>query len=367
MTRLRSRRFEARDEAGVNDLFNRTVFRLWTGKAPRSLQLLRWLWYHAPGGPVDSWIVEAEHGDGSWRIAGHHALCPMRFTLGGEDLLCAKTANSILLPEYRSKFLYLRFEKECLDEAGDRFDATYSLAPGTTRLRKALGYQGAGTGVRMVRGLQACDSLSRLFGHFANRYPRRTWGALARVMAAVSEPEQRSVRLKLQEYTPEEAMQSPFFSQFWQEARLSAGMSARRDLPDLAWRFWKRPDSTYATLIHEGECGSRGYCIVNTTNPCSFHLEDIFFFPPRTDALDAFLTSLFQWSARRGALLLLFSTTTDGQPSGFLDVFARRMRPHPLQHFRPPHELPRRFSSGVRAKFGAGISRWNATALLAPV
>jgi len=366
MTRLRSRRFEASDAARLNDLYNCMVPGRWSLKRRRSLTLMRSLWYQAPGGPIDSWIVEAEQHDGSWQIVGHHALCPVRFTCGSHDLLCAKTANSILLPEYRSRFLYLRFEKECLLETGDRFDATYSLAPGTTRLRRALGYEGGGTGVRLVRGLHSPDALSRLFGHLANRYPLAAWGGVARALADVSASEGSGAHLKLCEYTNAEAMQSTFFSQFWGEARRSAGMSPRRDVADLAWRFWNRPDSTYATLVYESE-GGYAYGIVNTTNPCAFHLEDIYVSPAVAGLLDPFLTSVFYWCAGRGALLLLFSTTTDGQPAGLLDVFTRRMRPHPLARIRPANDFPRRFSTAARAKLEAEASPWNATMLLAPV
>lgn len=364
MSALRSRHFQPGDETELNALYNRMVGT--RGLAPaRSLQLFRWLWYHAPGGPIASWVVESEQSDGSWKIVGHHALFPVRFTLGEEDLLCAKTANSFLLPEFRSKFLYLRFEKDCLAEADSRFDATYSCARGVTRIRKPLGYAGDARWIRMVRGLQSPSALSRLAGVLANRYPGPAWGHMAHMLAAVSERDDRSLPLKLLELSSGEAMRSAFFSQFWREARMCAGMSPRRDPADLTWRFWQRPGTTYATLIHES-CGSCGYCIVNTSNPCSFFLEDIFVLPLRAGLLEALLAALFQWCARRGALLLTFCTASDGQPPEFMETFARYMRPHPLQRFRPPKEMPRRVSPHVKAKLGIAVPCWNATSLLAP-
>jgi hypothetical protein len=363
MTQFRTRRFQVDDEVELNRLYN-TV----TGsKCPRSLDRMRWMWYQAPGGPLESWVIEAKQEEGRWQMVGHHGLCPMRFTFGDQDLLCAKTTNTMLLPEFRSRFLYLRFEQECLREADVRFDATYSYAPGTSRLRKPLGYEGNSTWIQLMRGVQAPEPLSRLLGHFANRYPQLAGRSVDDALAAVSAPAGRKSSLELTEYSSAEAIQAPFFEDFWDEARGNAGMSPRRDAADLAWRFWKQPGFTHTTLVHTSEAGGRAYCIVNTSNPWALRLEDIFLIPRRPDLLDALLSALFQWSARRGALLISFSTTTDGQPAEFLDVFARRMYLPPLGRFRRPGELPRRLSGRGRAKVGVTLPRWNTTSLLLPV
>lgn len=128
MTTFRTRRLLASDEQPLNETYNRVFSSVRTGP-PRSLDHMRWIWHQAPGGPADSWIIETQDRTG-WRIIGHHALCPVFFTLGDERWLCGKTINTFLQPEFRDKFLYLRFERECLREADARFDATYSFAVG---------------------------------------------------------------------------------------------------------------------------------------------------------------------------------------------------------------------------------------------
>jgi hypothetical protein len=168
------------------------------------------------------------------------------------------------------------------------------------------------------------------------------------------------------EYSSIEAPKSAFFVDFWGEARTIAGMSPRRDVADLNWRFWQRPDFQYSTLTYTWESGACSYCIINVTDPLIFHLEDIFILPPRADLLETFITAVFAWCARQGALLLRFSTTGDGQPEDFLDVFARYMYLPPMRHFRPVMEFPRRFSTQGKAKVSSAGLRWNATLLLRP-
>lgn len=129
MSDLRTRRLEPADEPAFNEAFCRFI-RTRYHRRPRSLEHMRWIWHGAPGGDAESWIVEAREA-GQWKIVGHHGLCPIRFTCGDEDWLCAKTMRTFLMPEYRDRFLYLRFEQERLADAAQRFDALYSTAPGT--------------------------------------------------------------------------------------------------------------------------------------------------------------------------------------------------------------------------------------------
>jgi len=365
MSQLRTRRFQAGDEVQIRDL----LVKLRPGDSTlrhNSLELMRWKWHHAPGGPMDSWVIEDEQRDGPWKIVGHHGLCPTRFTFGDQDLLCAKTSNTMLLPEYRSNFLYLRFEQECLREADKRFDATYSCAAGTARLRKPLGYVGNSVWIHMVRGLQTPEMISRLLGLAADRHPRSVWEKIKCGIAAISSSINYKSPLQLTEYCSNEAPQAAFFVDFWNSARAVAGISPRRDIADLIWRFWQRPDFKYSTLTYVWEGGAHAYCVINITDTLVFYLEDIFISPPRADLLETFITALFAWSAMNGALLLRFSTTTDGQPAEFLEVFARHMQLPPFRHFRAQVEFPRRFSAQGKSKVGSSGLPWNATLLLRP-
>src|SRR6185312_13782071 len=127
----------------------------------RSLEEMQRIWWGGPGGPVKSWIVEADDGAG-WRLAGHHGLCPVRFTFGKRDLLFAKTVNSFLLPEFCNRFVYLRFEQRCLAEVEHEFDATYTLTGFAVLLRRALGYDTATVELDFEQGLRSPGLVSRL-------------------------------------------------------------------------------------------------------------------------------------------------------------------------------------------------------------
>lgn len=365
MPRLRTRPFQCQDEGELNDRFVEIAQKRWSGYS-RSLELMRWLWYRAPGGPAQSWVVEAENPDGSWKIVGHHGLCPVRFTLGDRDLLCAKTMATFLLPEFRSRFLYLRFEQQCLKEAMHHYAGVYSCGPGIFRLRQPLGYGTEDTWISLEHGSHCLDLATRVFSRFVKRFPRAPWVQMARAWAAASVRSAPNPPFEWIEYTPAEAMQSQFFSEFWQQARSEAGMSPRRDVADLAWQYWLRPEGSFVTLAHSWEGGGRAYCIVETSNPFLYSLLDIFVTPMRPDLLDAALQSLFLWCTRRGALTVCFSTTVRGQPPELMEVFLRRMRMHPLTRFRTPTQFSYFLSPEFKASLGGSMPCWNATQLLIP-
>lgn len=362
MTFFRTRRFQACDVQEINDLFNSLQYS--RGSPPRKLDQMRWLWHQAPGGPADSWVIETRDGTG-WRIIGHHALCPVRFTLADQDFLCAKTTNSFLLPEFRDKFLYLRFEQECLREADARFDATYSVASGTSRLRRAFGYENFGTWIQLERGFQPQHLILRAIAGLAGRYSYSARVRLLHAFVSISVVPRRKPSIELIEHTATDAASSKFFTDFWTEARPLAGMAPRRDSGDLGWRFWKNPDFTGSTLTYEWPEGGRAYCIVDThSNPLIYHLADFFITPANTQRLESLLDALFIWCAQRGALALGFLTTPRGLPDQLLDVFLRKMKPFALQRFVPTMELPRRLSPLGKTRTGGVLPDWNTTKFL---
>lgn len=359
MARLRTRRFSVGDEAALNDVYLHFVSDRWPNAA-RSLPLMRWLWYESPAGPADSWLVEAENADGSWRIVGHHGLCPMRFTLGDVDLVCGKTTNTFLMPEFRSEFVYLRFEQQCLAEVRSKYDITYSNAPGVTRLRQALGYVKHDSWIELEHGSARFDLATRGVMRLVQHRRHAPWTQLARAWRTIALQTARRPPFSLVEYSPDEAAASAFFSDFWPQARGEAGLSPRRDVADLSWRYWKRPGARVATLVHTWASGARAFALVDVAYPYNFSLLDFFVTPMRADLLDAFLDALFCWSLQRGALTLRFGTTASGQPAHFMDVFRKRMRPHPMSRWRAPSDFVYRVSPAGHAA-GLKIPAWNVT------
>jgi hypothetical protein len=358
--RFRTRQMEPGDESQVNDTFNMLV----AGTlAPRSLDVMRRIWHDGPAGPVRSWIVETQTEDGKWRLIGHHGLCPIRYTAGDKDLIFAKTVNSFLLPEFRGKFLYLRFEQRCLAEAEDFLDATYSLLPARARLRAKLQYDVNLQALSLERGLQAPDILSRLLVRMAWRYVRFPARQLAQLLV-YAQPSRKSP-LALEEFDTEAAISSSFFASFWGEARLTAGLAPRRDIADLSWRFWKMPGAHRTTLAYTWPNGVRGYCIINHTRPFHFTLEDIFLAAPLPNLLQQFLDAIFAWCARRGALMLAFWTAVGGQPLPLMAVYQRNFGIS-LSRCHRDGPVARRLTSRGQERIGPGWPACNITSIVGP-
>src|SRR5262249_45125902 len=145
-------------------------------------------------------------------------------------------------------------------------NATYSCAPKTARLRKPLGYINSSSWIHMTRGVQSPEKISRLMGFLAGRFPDTRWKKTASAVAAISAVAKNSP-LSLVEHSSDQAPQQRFFKDFWESARPFAGMAPRRDVEDLTWRFWQRPDFQYRTLTYAWQGGARAYCVINTTNP----------------------------------------------------------------------------------------------------
>ena len=351
MTRFRTRRMTPDDAPAFNDAYNRL------GVAPfRPLGEMQQIWQGGPGGPVKSWIVEADDGAG-WQLIGHHGLCPVRFTMGARDLLFAKTVNSFLLPDFRSRFVYLRFEQRCLAEVEREFDATYTLAQYAVRMRTALGYDTGTLELDLEQGLCLPEVLPRLLMRMIWRFPHigalRPWHLLPR-------PKSSLVLTALDDAT---ARHSRFFSDFWDEARTTAGLAPRRDAADLAWRFWERP-SRRATLTHTWPCGTRGYGIVGTSDGLHFTLEDIFLSAPRPDLLEALLVSILAWCADKGGLMLSFMTTAESHTPQMLAVCRKQLgeslsRQHQGQH------VSRRLTTLGRERIGDAWPPMNITPMAA--
>jgi len=175
-------------------------------------------------------------------------------------------------------------------------------------------------------------------------------------------PRRRSA-LALTELDASAARNSPFFVDFWDEARLAAGLAPRRDAADLAWRFWDRPGQR-TTLTCCWPCGTRGYGIVSTKDGFHIKLEDIFVSTPRADLLGQLLDSILSWCADRGGLMLSFMTTVDSQPPQLLAALQDCFRDSLSSRHRGQH-VSRRLTAMGRQRIGAEWPPMNITPLAA--
>jgi hypothetical protein len=357
MTQFRTRRMEFADEAEFNEIYNGLVIGI--RKTPRPLEVMRHIWHAGPGGPVHSWIVEAKTGPGNWKIIAHHGLCPIRYTMGDQDFLFAKTVNSFLIPEYRNKFLYLRFEKRCLAEVENLLDATFTLAAEATRMRAALGYETDIPELDLERGLQPVEIASRVLIRLASRYPM----AIAPLARRWSNWHALGPELALNDLDSGAAISSLFFRDFWSQTRVRAGLAPRRDAADLAWRFWNMPEER-TTLIHEGREGIQAYCILRRANSFHFLLEDIFLSRQEPELLLLFLKAIFAWCGRNGGLMISFMTTADGQSPVMLEVYRRNMGKSLSWHHRDNH-MSRKLTARGLARLGPAWPPCNVTPMVA--
>lgn len=352
---------EPGDEAEFNDVFNSVVARV---RPLRSLDVMRHLWHDAPGGQVWSWLVETRDGNGEWRIIGHHGLCPIRFTLGDLDLTFAKTINTFLLPEFRDKFVYLRFERQCLAEVEEVFDATYTLTPVAARPRAALGYETVAT-MGLEWGARPFGLGARVLAQFDRRYPNAAMRIAASSWSSLSKCLLPRSALPVVPYDADAAVAAPFFADFGRSARAIAGLAPRRDIDDLHWRFWSKGAASRTTLTHTWPDGSRAYCILSRSRASSFVLEDIFLTTAVPGMLQEFLEAVCDWCTRQGALTISFMTTGEGQLPAFLDIYRRAMSPVFSRKYRSS-PMSRRLTTRGRERIGPLWPPCNITAAVAP-
>ena len=369
MIRLRTRRAGRDDDENVAGVYR--TFR----KRPLAPATVRWAFEDSPGGRGDQWVVEADRGDGAFSVVGHHGLIPIRCRWNGEDVVIGKTAKTIVLPEYRPHILYLRFERECLQQIASRYHATYSFGVGAGRLRQALGYAGGDTVLDFERGLLPPGLAWRILARAPAGAQRRvrTWADRGiRAFAGIAGP---SPSLPLEEIPSASAASASFFDDLGSQAERPGILSPSRTPEDLAWRFWNNPAREYVALAHTWSSGAKACCIVNTTNPWKLAIEDVVLPEPRPDLLAPLLTSVFAWGAGRGALMMSFMTTTTGQPPDLLDCLGRLMRPALRTQLAgyglpgvagPPWDMPRRIGP-PGAAVGLDPAPWQVTAFLKPL
>lgn len=248
------RRYRAGDEIAINKLYRQI-----TGRE-RTVEQFQWQWLAGPEGPGDIWLIEAIDSAGNIKLIGHHGVMPVAFSDGGKDLLFGKTENTMVLPDYRRKILYPRFEKKFQREYESRYDALFStMGPAAAiRQRKALGYDFPVEWVTSRHTPSFVTEARFLCSLIADKIktPKKFQTPFGRQCATYG---------KLRKYgflDHDEAKKSKFFENFWEEARINFAVAPRRRKQDLNWRFWSNPYKDHLTLVVQ-EGGVYGYCIVS--------------------------------------------------------------------------------------------------------
>ena len=363
----RYRRFRDGDAAGINRLYEEI-----TGRR-RSIPQFEWQWLRAPGGAAEIWLIDAIVADREPKLIGHHGIMPIRFTNGKDDLLLGKTENTMVLPEYRSRILYPRFEKRFAAEYEGRFAALFSTTgpPEAIRQRRALGYRFSATWTRARFPTSKAATARLLYRTVLRRVfgSRATPADAGRVEDGIRVPRAGAPRT-LRALSDEEAAKDAFFDTFWSRHRSRYGLTPRRDRDDLEWRFWSNPYSRHITLVSDTAAEDAGYVIIrrNKAERHSVLIEDLVPGDPDVPGFSRLLESALSWMRENGIAWADFSTTAD---PGVAASLAEAMSPRNiyndrlLSRFRKDStaHMPRKITATGSAA-GLDTAGWYVTPML---
>jgi hypothetical protein len=354
----RHRAYVDGDEVGINALYQKVTGRV------RSAEQFRWQWLDSPGGRGEIWLIEAMHDNGDIELIGHHGLMPVRFTKGEKDLLFGKTENTMVLPEYRRKILYPRFEKLFAEQYESRFHALFStMGPSAAiRQRKAHGYAAEHAWQSLEHGVFPFGSLARLFAYSGQW---RSFAGLVKCLPIFSRPV-----CGVQCLSPQAAKSSSVFDDYWTQARSFWGVVPRRDKADLTWRYWDNPYIEYETLVFERPEGVVGYVIVDLSAGTLARLVDISFLRPEAELIECVMSSLFSVLRKTyGCVLFQYLVTDDVLPEPLFAQLRAYFRPSLLTRAyraaRVAEEnlMPRKITA-LGKQCGLSASDWGITPIV---
>jgi hypothetical protein len=324
-TEYRYRRFRDGDVASINRLYEQI-----TGRR-RTVSQFEWQWQQAPGGAAEIWLIEALGAAGRPKLIGHHGIMPIRFTNGNDNLLIGKTENTMVLPEYRSRILYPRFEKRFAAEYENRFDALFSTTgpPEAIRQRRALGYEFSATWLTVQMPTSWGGAVRLLYDLVRRRVTglRNAESERVELLNDQLGSAQTGSPMALRALDDEEARRDPFFQSFWDRWRSGYGVTPRREREDLDWRFWSNPYSRYVTLVSDSDSDGQGYVIIRRSKsiPNAVSIEDLVTSNPGLVNFSHLLDSALSWMRGNGIAWADFSMTRDsGKASGLIETIEDR-------------------------------------------
>ncbi len=296
--RYSHRPYQAGDAAAINELY----FQI-TGRR-RTLQQHAWQWLESPAGPSEIWLIEAEMADGSRRLIGHHGVMAETFTYRGQPVRVGKTENTMVLPEYREKLLYPRYEKLFLGDYEGRFHALFSTtgpAP-AIRLRQAMGYEARQRWVSFYVGTEPFLSI----GLVRERLARSPRDLRARIRAA------SGAKMGGARVTCLDGAERGFdFDGFWQQVSPRYGLTPARTRANLQWRFWSNPYVLHHSVSLDDPNQGMAIAILSVRQGHVLHVDDLYC--ERPERLGHFMGLLSRWATKHlGVGAMASETTTDG-------------------------------------------------------
>ena len=357
-----SRPYQAGDEDAINDLYFRVAGRV------RTREQWAWQWQQAPAGPGDIWLIEATHPGGRVELIGHHGIMPVRFTWGEKDLLFGKTENTMVLPEYRPKILYPRFERRFAKEYEPRYHALFSTTgpAAAIRQRKAMGYESKQRWLYLEQAYEPWGSLARLSQH-----PQLS--ILRNVVKLTCRPSTRcALPAGVSLLTAEEARREPFLKDYWHRSRGNWGVAPSRAPADLTWRYWENPyASHYAVIAKHPDMGKCAFVIIEHPAPGVANIVDLSAERPDPDLLRYALSyAISAIRAKLGVRLITFRITDDTVSKNCNVDYGKMFKPSLVSKLRRPIEqgggafMPRKITQNGIQEGLLSSTHWNITSVV---
>ncbi len=356
-----SRRYRLGDEGVINNIYHQVK-----GVA-RTREQWAWQWLETPAGPGDMWLIEATHPDGRSEVIGHHGMMPMRFTWGDNDLLIGRTENTMVLPEYRAKILYPRFENKFIKEYEERYDAFFSgSGPAEAlRLRRAMGYKNIGRWQTLHSTTPLLGELVKLYNSIRGRLQGGKEHARPKVRLEL--PRNTRLPAAVSIVTSREAVREPFFAEYWPRARLNNGIAQSRMVEDLDWRFWTNPYTEHGAVIINNPAMGDSLFVFSFRTRRSAELVDFSFERPSEDVIKKSVPLALSAMHKIGVRLITSDFVDDHMKGSLLASYKKGFNGSLISTVRSlthkkERPLPRRLTEKGIAK-GLPLNTWDITPL----
>lgn len=344
------RKFQLSDIDAINRLYQDV-----TGRHRTKDQFV-WQWLSSPSGAGEIWLIHDESNES--KLIGHHGVMPVRFTCKDLDLTFGKTENTMILPEYRPKIIYPRFEKIFKDEYQSKFHCLFStIAPRVVlKLRKLLGYE---TSVKWAI-VEVRLGLKSEFSYLISKFKKKQNHSNSQCVLT------REANLFKHGFLSDEcAIEAPFFRKFWDQSRLNYSIAPRRDYDDLMWRFWTNPYRRYFTYCLESR-ENTGYAIISLRSHGAV-LEDYAVANP-TEANVHMLGEAVIDALRRSNIdfLQFITTLEDSSSNGNSFFLPRRLYSEMIlkKILKENSRFMPRYLTPIGRKAKLDTNNWNTTAIV---
>lgn len=315
------RKYQAGDEVAINELYHAV-----TGRT-RSVKEHAWQWLQTPAGESEMWLIEAELKKGEKKLIGHHGVMALDFSHYGKPMRVGKTENTMVLPEFREKILYPRFEKKFLSLYEKNFHALFStIGPDPAiRLRKAMGYEANHHWKKVFIGNEPALSLITINNTITRKFYNKKNTFLTPSSITIN-------NTKIDAYSDSDACTAFDYDGFWDEISLNYPLTPARNIKNLSWRYWKNPYRKHLTLVLNNKELGIAICVLSFRKSFGIYIEDIYCKDKK--ALPSFLEILYAWSKKKMGCFAIETYTTSDNMKYF----------HPQGHIRDSSWLQKLFN-----------------------